>query len=181
MLHHCVPSYLWLIASHLQSVVCNPLRHVVILPSPAPKLIGKPVEFSKLLDANSSNSPEDGLVGKLVLELVNRHGHVPGLGRAGVEITVILREKIYIMEDATVPAVILHCLCESNIHQHRPVEEVLIRLVDDVDPVVQVLHPQEGVDMAQEDSKLTGTVSVWNNNGNIVAGAAVCWAVLSTW
>ena len=57
---------------------------------------------------------------------------------------------------------------------------MFISLVDDVDPVVEILRPQEGVDMPQEDSKLTASVSVRYDNGNIVTCTAVSRAILSS-
>ena len=82
------------------------------------------------------------------------------------------------MEDTTVPAVVMHGLCESSIHQHCPVELMIISLVDDVDPVVQILRPQEGMDMPQEDRQLTAPVSVRDDNGHIVTCTANSRAIL---
>ena len=55
---------------------------------------------------------------------------------------------------------------------------MFISLVDDVDPVVEILSSEEGVDMPQEDSKLTASVSVRNDNGNIVTCTALSRAIL---
>jgi hypothetical protein len=55
---------------------------------------------------------------------------------------------------------------------------VFISLVDDVDPVVEILTSEEGMDMPQEDSKLTASVSVRDDNSNIVTCTAVSWAIL---
>ena len=52
-----------------------------------------------------------------------------------------------------------------------------ISLVDDVDPVVEILSSEEGVDMLQEDSKLSAPVSV-RDDGNIVTSSAVSRAIL---
>ena len=57
---------------------------------------------------------------------------------------------------------------------------MIISLVNDVDPVVEILSSEEGVDMPQEDSKLTASVSVRNNNGHIVTCTAVSRAILTS-
>ena len=55
---------------------------------------------------------------------------------------------------------------------------MFISLVDDVDPVVDILSSEKGMDMSQESSKLTAPVSVRNNNGHIVTRTAVSRAIL---
>ena len=94
-----------------------------------------------------------------------------------VQVTVILGEEVNIVEDTTVPAVVLHGLCESNIHQHCPVKQMFISLVDDVDPVVDILSSEKGMDMSQESSKLTAPVSVRDDNGHIMMCTAVSRAI----
>ena len=55
---------------------------------------------------------------------------------------------------------------------------MFISLVDDVDPVVEILSSEEGVDMPQEDSQLSAPVSVRNNNSHIVTCTAVSRDIL---
>ena len=55
---------------------------------------------------------------------------------------------------------------------------MFISLVDDVDPVVEILSSEEGVNMPQEDSKLTAPVSVRDDNGHIMTCTAVSRAIL---
>ena len=55
---------------------------------------------------------------------------------------------------------------------------MFISLVDDVDPVVEILSSEEGVDMPQEDSKLSAPFSVRDDYGNIVTSSAVSRAIL---
>ena len=60
-----------------------------------------------------------------------------------VDISVVLWYEIDIVEDYTGPVVILHCLDEANVEEHRPVEWVWIGLVDQVDSVVELLSPAQ--------------------------------------
>ena len=55
---------------------------------------------------------------------------------------------------------------------------MFISLVDDVNPIVEILSSEERVDMPKEDSKLPKPVSVRDDNSNIVMCAAVIWAIL---
>ena len=53
---------------------------------------------------------------------------MPWLRWTRVEIPIILRQKVHIVEDATGPVIVLHCLLEAHIEQHGPVKEVLTSL-----------------------------------------------------
>ena len=68
------------------------------------------------------------------------------------------------MEDEAVPVKVLEGLPEADIHKHGPVELVGVRLVNDVEPVVDLLLGQEGMYMAEEDEKLFITIP--ENIGN---------------
>ena len=48
-------------------------------------------------------------------------------------------------EGEAVPEEVLEHLGEADIHEHGPVELVVVRLVDDVESVVKVLAGEEGV------------------------------------
>ena len=45
------------------------------------------------------------------------------------------------MEDDTGPVEVLHRLHETDVEEHRSVERVWVGLVDQVDPVVELLFP----------------------------------------
>ena len=45
------------------------------------------------------------------------------------------------MEDDTGPVVVLHGLHETDVEEHRPVERVLISLVEHIDAIVELLYP----------------------------------------
>ena len=62
------------------------------------------------------------------------------------------------MEDEAVPVEVLERLAEADVHQHGSVELVGVRLVDDVEPVVDLLLGEEGVNVAEEDEKLFITI-----------------------
>ena len=62
------------------------------------------------------------------------------------------------MEDEAVPVEVLEGLPEADVHQHGSVELVGVGLVDDVEPVVDLLLGQERVNVAKEDNKLFITI-----------------------
>ena len=61
--------------------------------------------------------------------------------RKPVDISVVLWYEVDIVEDDAGPVVVLHGLDEANVEEHRPVERVWIGLVDQVDPIVELLSP----------------------------------------
>ena len=61
--------------------------------------------------------------------------------RKPVDISVVLWYEVDIVEDDTGPVVVLHGLDEANVEEHRPVERGWIGLVDQVDPIVELLSP----------------------------------------
>ena len=99
MFDHRVPRYLRPVSDDLQFPVLDPLGHVVVLPSPPPEQVGESVQFLELIGPDGGDPSEYLLVRQLVLELVHGHRHVARLVWAGVEIPVVLREQINIVED----------------------------------------------------------------------------------
>ena len=47
------------------------------------------------------------------------------------------------MEDGASPVAVGHRLLEANVEKHCPVEQVAVRLVHHVDPIVQLLPPSK--------------------------------------
>ena len=47
------------------------------------------------------------------------------------------------MEDGARPVAVGHRLLEPDVEEHRPVEQVAVRLVHHVDPIVQLLPPSK--------------------------------------
>ena len=58
-----------------------------------------------------------------------------------VDISVVLWYEVDIVEDDTGPVVVLHGLHKPDVEEHRPVERVLISLVEHVDAIVELLSP----------------------------------------
>ena len=88
-----------------------------------------------------------------------------------VQIPVILGKKVHIMEDKAVPVKVLERLPKTDVHEHCPVELVGVCLVDDVEPVVDLLLGQEWVNVAEEDKQLIISISeniVMRNLMNII-------------
>ena len=84
------PGNVRLVPGDPQLVAGQPLGHVVVLPAPAPVLVGEPVDQLEMSHAEGGDAAKQIFVGQFVLELVHGHRHVAGLVRAGVEITVVL-------------------------------------------------------------------------------------------
>ena len=85
------------------------------------------------------------------------------------------------MEDGARPVAVGHRLLEANVEEHRPVEQVAVRLVHHVDPIMQLLPPfkcksasqvnglilevpEDGVEVVEKYGKLWQSPSVWNHN-----------------
>ena len=181
MLDHRVPRYLGSVSDDLQFPVLDPLGHVVILSSPAPEHVGESVQSPELIGPDSGDSSEYLFVRQLVLELVHGHGHVAGVVRTVVQVPVVLGQEINVVEDEAVPGEIFHRLRVAHVEEHGSVELVLVCLVDDVNPVVEFLFPQEGMEMSEENQQLFRSVSVRDDDGNIEIGLTGLWTGLSSW
>ena len=128
MFDHGVSRNVRLVPRDLQLVAGQPLGHVIILPAPAPVLVGESVHQFELLHTEGGDSTEEISVWQLVLKLVHRYRHVAGLLWAAVEITIVLRQQVDIVEHQAVPGRELHCLPVANIEEHRSVENFLVVL-----------------------------------------------------
>ena len=68
---------------------------------------------------------------------------MPWLLRAVVDVSVVLWQQVDVVEDGTRPVVVGHRLLEADVEEHRPVEQLAVRLVDHIDPVMQLLPPSK--------------------------------------
>ena len=68
---------------------------------------------------------------------------MPWLLRAVVDVSVVLWQQVDIVEDGARPVAVGHRLLEADVEEHRPVEQVAVRLVDHIDPVMQLLPPSK--------------------------------------
>ena len=68
---------------------------------------------------------------------------MPWLFRATVDVSVVLRQQVNVMEDGASPVAVGHCLLEAHIEEHCPVEQVAVRLVHHIDPIMQLLSPSK--------------------------------------
>ena len=68
---------------------------------------------------------------------------MPWLLRAVVDVSVVLWQQVDVVEDGTRPVAVGHRLLEADVEEHRPVEQVAVRLVDHIDPVMQLLPPSK--------------------------------------
>ena len=77
------------------------------------------------------------------------------------------------MEDDAGPGPVLHGLLEADIQEHGAVEGAVgVRLVDDVDAVVELLLVEHRVKMPQEDGELGLSVPVRHHQRHLVVGGA---------
>lgn len=58
----------------------------------------------------------------LVFHDINGYGHVARLVWAGVQVAVIFRQQVNVMEDEAREAILFESLQGPNVHQHRPVK-----------------------------------------------------------
>ena len=67
--------------------------------------------------------------------------HMPWLFRAAVDVSVVLWQQVDVVEDGARPVTVGHSLLEADVEEHRPVEQVAVRLVHHIDPIMQLLPP----------------------------------------
>ena len=60
-----------------------------------------------------------------------------------VDVPIVLRNEVDVVEYDAVPVMIVHRLCEADVEEHGSVEGVEISLVDEIDLVVEILLPGE--------------------------------------
>ena len=105
---------------------------------------------------------------------------MPWLIRTGVQVPVIFRKMINIMEYETGPIEILEGLLEANIDQSSSVEWVAVCLVNNVNSVVNILPGKEGVKVSQEHRELVSPVSARHNDCHMVWVRTIRRKILST-
>ena len=97
----------------------------------------------------------------------------PQLG-ALVDVPVVLGQQVDVVKDEAVPVgEVPDGLPEARVHQLALVEAVVVRLVDDVDPVDDLLPLQDGVQVAQQHLQVFLPLAVGDDDGDAAAGAAV--------
>ena len=68
---------------------------------------------------------------------------MPWLLRAVVDVSVVLWQQVDVVEDGARPVAVGHRLLEADVEEHRPVEQVAVRLVHHIDPIMQLLSPSK--------------------------------------
>ena len=66
---------------------------------------------------------------------------LPWLLGTAVDVSIVLWKQVDVVEDGASPVAVGHRLLEANIEKHRPVEQVAVRLVHHIDPIMQLLPP----------------------------------------
>ena len=92
------PGNVRLVSCDGQIIPFQPFGHIVVLSPPAPVLVGKPVDNLELVHSHSRDSTKQTLVWQLVLELVHGHRHMARLPGTRVEISVIFRQQVHVVE-----------------------------------------------------------------------------------
>ena len=92
------PGNVGTVPRHLKVVHPHSLGHVVVLPAPAPVLVGEPVDEVEMFDSEGCGPSEDPVVWQLVVELVHGYRHVSRLAGTGVEVTVVLWYEVDIVK-----------------------------------------------------------------------------------
>jgi len=177
VLDHRIPGNFRLVSGYFELMVEDTSVHVVVLPAPAPELVRVPVQPPEVVDGEGGDTAEKVLVGQLVIELVHGHGHVTRLGRARVQVPVVLWKQVDVVKDTALPGLVLGGLHEADVEEHGPIEGGRVGLIDDVDPVLHLLALQERVNVAKKRVELIGTVPVGHYDGYFIPGCAVLWLV----
>ena len=76
-----------------------------------------------------------------------------------VDIPVVLRHQIDVVKDEAAERALLAGLRVADVHECRPVERALSRLLDDEDAIVELLPLQDWVHVAEEQLEVLLTVS----------------------
>ena len=104
-----------------KTMVVPPVEHVVVLPAPAPELVGEPVDQLKMLPGQGSDPPKYCGVGHFVVEGGDPGRHVQGqLGVALVRVCLVHGNEVDVMEDGAGEVEILHRLRKADIKKHSP-------------------------------------------------------------
>lgn len=104
----------------------------------------------------------------LVLKNINGHAHVSGLLRARVQIPVVLGQQVDVVKNETVEVPHVQRLHEADVHQHRPVKGAVAVLLDYEDGVVQLLPPQEGVHVLEEEEQVFAPAPERDYDGHLL-------------
>jgi len=167
VLQHPVPGDLLTVPLDPHTVCLDPCRHVVVLATPAPEHVGKPIQLPKLVRSESSGSSENCFVWQLVVKLVHSHRHMSRISGATVDVPIVLWNEVDVVEYDAVPVVIVHRLREADVEEHGSVEGVEISLVDEIDLVVEILLPEHRVEVPEEDGELGEAVPERHDQGNL--------------
>ena len=108
-----------------------------------------------------------------IKEAIDCYRHVPGLCGARVEVAIVLREEVHVVEDETLEVVLLERLRRAHVQQHGAVEGSVAPLLHDEDAVVHQLFLEEGVNVEEECPQVLFPVPVGDNDGHAVSGGAV--------
>jgi len=137
MVEHAVSGHVGRIPGDVEVALPQAVGHVVVLTSPAPEEVGEAVDGLEVIHGHGGHATEDVLVGQTIHEAVDGHGHVSGLYRAGVQVAVVLRQQVDVVEDETleVHLCLLHGLGSAHVHQHGPVELSWLRLLHHKDAI----------------------------------------------
>ena len=79
---------------NVKTIVMHPVVHVIVLPAPAPKHIGVPVDQPNMLGCHGSDASKYCGVWQFVVKGGHPGGHVLGLGRAVVQVCIIHWEEV---------------------------------------------------------------------------------------
>jgi hypothetical protein len=97
-----------------------------------------------------------------------------GLSRGTrVQIPVVLRQQVDIVENETIEVATLEGLLEADVHQHSPVEGSVAVLLDDEDGVVQLLPPEERMHVLEEEQQVLAPTPERHNQGDALQHPAV--------
>ena len=101
-----------------------------------------------------------------IKEAIVCYRHMPRLCGARVEIAVVLREEVHVVEDETLEVVLPERLGGAHVQQHGTVEGSVAPILNNEDTVVHQLFLEKGVNVDEECPQVLFPLSVGNNDGH---------------
>lgn len=124
-----------------------------------------------VISLNASNSLESkGIYGD---------AHVTRLVGTRIQISVIHRQQVNVVEHEAIPFVELQRLNVSDIHQFRSIERSVHRLLNYEYSVIDLLSHQKRMQILEKDRQVLLAVAKWNDNSHTISRSAV-WRLVST-
>lgn len=146
----------------------------------------------KMLSLYCRHSAKNVLIWQFILQSINRNGHMTWPKGTVVQVPVIFRDQINIVEYETGPVVVLDCFTVADVQKSCSIkfnmlglwtkilklktlknfQNVFPHFFDDVDGVVQLLFLQEFVHVVEKEEKMPVAVTIGDYDRHFMSGFA---------